>query len=565
MGPMSVTAEVEPDMESERVQALRQPFRAQSMGIEDLPKLIDQATKSMGVSDGSDGGGPGYSKDVLKLEVRGSTLQLTLVDIPGLIQSDNRQGEDARMVEEINDRWISNKRSIILAVISANDDLQNQGVLHKAKTVDPKGQRTFSIITRPDTEHLESHWVDTALNKDPAFQFKQGWHVLLNRNPEEVKRGTSADDRDRREEWFFRQGDNIWKNVPGLQWGVVALRERLSKLLLEHTKSTLPEVRRDIENRIAAYEDKISELNKSLKTRDEMWDEFQLRCNEIVDIVRAAADGTYINNAGYFSINDKDNFRFLRRRIQKESDLFYERMIKQGHGDHFAWDDPDLALDNSALIDEIQNQLDRTLGPELPGQGTNPQRLDLFFQSRSEPWQDIAEGHVGKTFDHCTAFLNYICSDKLATSFKELFHTLWREVISEELKMRKRLAIEELEKLEKDRLRPANTRNRAFLQQSQQAKNETLLKLVLRAVNQQSNANKAGSGLPLTANYIAEKLERDTPEKQHRGDAEAVLKDMLIYYNVCGSALSCLGIDANSAVNYRLLEMHLWTTCSIRS
>ena len=121
----------------------------------ELPDLIEKATDLMGLNsiDGSSRGTKAFTRDVLSVEIAGpDRLQLTLVDLPGLIMSANNQQteEDVKLIHELVQDYIAEKRTIMLAVISAKDDFANQGILTKCKAVDPDGQRTLGIITKPD-------------------------------------------------------------------------------------------------------------------------------------------------------------------------------------------------------------------------------------------------------------------------------------------------------------------------------------------------------------------------------------------------------------------------------
>jgi hypothetical protein len=55
------------------------------------------------------------------------------------------------LVKSIAERYIKNKRSIILAVLGAHYDRQMQEITEMATRHDPNGERTFSTIARSDT------------------------------------------------------------------------------------------------------------------------------------------------------------------------------------------------------------------------------------------------------------------------------------------------------------------------------------------------------------------------------------------------------------------------------
>ena len=117
---------------------------------------------------------------MLSIEIEGPTRpQLTLVDLPGLIQTETKgvTKEDVDMVKEITHHYVSQPRTICLAVISATNDYANQSILTKVREVDPEGERTLGIITKPDRlpsgSGSEQAFLNLAQNEDVFF--KLGW------------------------------------------------------------------------------------------------------------------------------------------------------------------------------------------------------------------------------------------------------------------------------------------------------------------------------------------------------------------------------------------------------
>ena len=126
---------------------------------------------------------------------------LTIVDLPGLIHSgkDTESDKDVEIVHKMVHGYMSNRRSIILAIVSAKNDTANQKVLKMSREVDIQGRRTIGVITKPDEpprgSESEASYMKLAQNMDIYFRF--GWHVLRNRKFEE--KGTSAACRDETE------------------------------------------------------------------------------------------------------------------------------------------------------------------------------------------------------------------------------------------------------------------------------------------------------------------------------------------------------------------------------
>ncbi|KAJ5907799.1 hypothetical protein N7495_000481 [Penicillium taxi] len=91
-----------------------------------LESLIEKAKECMGITD------EGFSDDILKVEILGPDQpELTLVDLLGLYisHSTSQDEKGIEIVHDITKRYMSNQRSIILAVVSAKNDYHIQRVL----------------------------------------------------------------------------------------------------------------------------------------------------------------------------------------------------------------------------------------------------------------------------------------------------------------------------------------------------------------------------------------------------------------------------------------------------
>jgi hypothetical protein len=89
-----------------------------------------------------------FTRNVVCVEISGTDLDLTLIDLPGIIQSVG-ENEDIRMIKMITDLvhfYIKKERALILAVITCKDEIENQAIFHMAKQHDPSGSRTIGIF-----------------------------------------------------------------------------------------------------------------------------------------------------------------------------------------------------------------------------------------------------------------------------------------------------------------------------------------------------------------------------------------------------------------------------------
>ena len=134
-----------------------------------------------------------------------------------------------------------------MAVVSvpSNYDYANQSILDRVRHFDPKGERTLGIITKadriPQGSTVEFKFAQLARNED--IFFKLGWHVLKNQGCEVA--GFSIKERIASETAFFQK--SLFGKLPTKQVGIVALVDRLSRLLLTHIQTEIPRLQQDLE------------------------------------------------------------------------------------------------------------------------------------------------------------------------------------------------------------------------------------------------------------------------------------------------------------------------------
>ena len=75
-----------------------------------------------------------FAGDILCVEIRGPrSPRLTIVDLPGLIAVNQGEEDDIHIVEAVTDRYIKDEPSIILQVVNADVNVQDHGILEKAR------------------------------------------------------------------------------------------------------------------------------------------------------------------------------------------------------------------------------------------------------------------------------------------------------------------------------------------------------------------------------------------------------------------------------------------------
>jgi hypothetical protein len=185
----------------------------------------------------------------------------TLVDLPGWIHTESKSQTkaDITIVQSLIKEYIANERTILLAVVSAKNDYANQVILQKCRDIDEDGHRTLGIITKTDTlttPTAHKTWINLAQNTD--IKLKLGWHFVRNRADNEQDR--SFDERNLEERTFFDSG--LYKQLPKKMKGIVALQDKLSKLLFDHLKQELPKLEEELTKELKSVTSKLKTLGQ---------------------------------------------------------------------------------------------------------------------------------------------------------------------------------------------------------------------------------------------------------------------------------------------------------------
>ena len=427
-----VPGQTRSEAECERLQG----FRETLVNIQAFPALVDKAKDAMNVS----GGVNAFSNDVLRVEISGPDRpHLTIVDLPGLIHSENKtqSSADVALIMSLVRSYMENTRSIILAVISAKNDYANQIILKLAKEMDPTGRRTLGIITKPDTlsvgSESEAGFIGLAKNED--VEFRLGWHVLRNRSYE--NRETTMAERDLAESEFLSQG--IWNDLPRSSVGIVSLRDRLSKVLLNQIKAELPNLVEDIQNSLQDCQNRLIKLGGRRITKDEQRI-FLLEASQSFQILcKAAVDGTY-NDSFFGHPRSPEAYKKRLRAVVQNLNLeFAQTMRVRGHYSQIVEREistiPVLKygqrspqpkrIERADLIDEIRQLLKTSRGRELPGM-FNPLIVGDLFYEQSQHWETLAREHLQVMKDAVRDFLTLTISHLVDEDISE---KLFREVI----------------------------------------------------------------------------------------------------------------------------------------
>ncbi|KAI0099025.1 P-loop containing nucleoside triphosphate hydrolase protein [Nemania sp. FL0031] len=403
-------------------------FDETSFDKDDLPRITEEA-KTRLLKDGAS-----FSEDVLRIEICSPDVpQLTLVDLPGFYHSeDDDQPADGReVVDRLVETYMARKNSIILAIVSARNQVVMQKVLSKVKAHDKNLERTLGIITKPDLliqrSQDEDKFLKLARNQEQKHQFALGWHVLRNRSEEEME--LSSEERDSKEQKFFESG--VWSGIASNNRGINTLRKKLSKILLDHIRENLGALIQDIEDKLRSRKGRLERLGAPRSSPPQLRAHLDKIASQFQLLSLRAIEGNYSDEffGGLYpdgSPNSmEDRVRKLRALVRDLNRTFAYILATKGsrriiisdnanathsHSDvtepqktslppflrvleaQYPFEDPK-KVTRDAIEAELEPLSSANQGTEFPGT-TNDFLAVKLFQDQSRPWEEIASFHI---------------------------------------------------------------------------------------------------------------------------------------------------------------------------
>lgn len=291
----------------------------------------------MGIRSTSDDtrAGSAFSKDVLRVEISGAKEHhLTVIDVPGMFENETpglTTKSDIQLVKDMVNGYISESRTIILAVIPCTGDIANQKILTFAAEVDPEGKRTLGVLTKPDLaveNAMKEVVVDLVNGKRRDLQL--GYCVVKNRGADDLT--SSLKECRQTEEHFFARAP--WTKLPHDRVGVDALRRRLRQLLMDRTKSEYPLVKSDLNAKLKENRRLIKSLGQPRRTTDQQRMFVGNIASRFMQLKNFGLDAYYTRDLVFV---EKPELKLITR-VREANELFSEVLHGKGHSRNFAPD-----------------------------------------------------------------------------------------------------------------------------------------------------------------------------------------------------------------------------------
>lgn len=189
------------------------------------------------------GVGLGISDKLISLDVSSPNVpDLTLIDLPGItrVAVGNQPADIGRQIKRLIKTYIQKQETINLVVVPSNVDIATTEALSMAQEVDPEGDRTIGILTKPDLvdRGTEDKVVDVVRNL--VYHLKKGYMIVKCRGQQDIQEQLSLTEALQNEQIFFKEHPHFRVLLEDGKATVPCLAERLTAELISHICKSLP-------------------------------------------------------------------------------------------------------------------------------------------------------------------------------------------------------------------------------------------------------------------------------------------------------------------------------------
>ncbi|XP_072369296.1 interferon-induced GTP-binding protein Mx3-like isoform X2 [Scyliorhinus torazame] len=226
-----------------------------SYGCHELD-LTDPSEVEQEIRTGQDiiaGEGLGISNELISLQIESSNVpDLTLIDLPGIarVAIGNQPADIGDQIKRLIKSFITRQETINLVVVPCNVDIATTEALKMAQEVDPYGERTLGILTKPDLvdKGTESNVVDIIQNL--VVELKKGYMIVKCRGQREINNKVTLSEAIANERTFFEDHEEYRPLLEDKKASIPCLADRLTSELVEHIQDSLPDLEKEIEEKI---------------------------------------------------------------------------------------------------------------------------------------------------------------------------------------------------------------------------------------------------------------------------------------------------------------------------
>ncbi|NXW76218.1 MX protein, partial [Hirundo rustica] len=183
------------------------------------------------------------SGQLISLEVRSPDVpDLTLIDLPGIarVAVGDQPKDIGDQIKILLKRIIGCKETVNLVVVPCNVDIATTEALKMAQEVDPTGERTIGILTKPDLVDRGTEEAVVKILRNRVIPLKKGYMIVKCRGQQDIHNKLTLAAAIQQERHFFENHKHFRAIMEEGKATIPHLAEKLTNELVQHIIKTMP-------------------------------------------------------------------------------------------------------------------------------------------------------------------------------------------------------------------------------------------------------------------------------------------------------------------------------------
>uniref|UniRef100_A0A7M4FD82 Interferon-induced GTP-binding protein Mx1-like n=1 Tax=Crocodylus porosus TaxID=8502 RepID=A0A7M4FD82_CROPO len=217
------------------------------------------------------GEGVGISHELISLEISSRGVpDLTLIDLPGIarVAVGNQPEDIGEQIKKLIKRIITKQETINLVVVPSNVDIATTEALKMAQEVDPLGERTLGILTKPDLVDKGTEEAIVDIVRNLVIHLKKGYMVVKCRGQQDIQNNLSLDCAIQKERKFFQDHEYFSVLLDERKATIPLLAEKLTAELVFHIYKNIPRLEDQISEELQKSSQELRKYGKGTPRTD---------------------------------------------------------------------------------------------------------------------------------------------------------------------------------------------------------------------------------------------------------------------------------------------------------
>uniref|UniRef100_A0A7M4G1P4 MX dynamin like GTPase 1 n=1 Tax=Crocodylus porosus TaxID=8502 RepID=A0A7M4G1P4_CROPO len=178
----------------------------------DYPSEVEKEIKN--AQDLMAGKGVGISQELISLEISSPYVpDLTLIDLPGIAKGKKPCMHSYKYIIKHIKTYITKQETINSVVVSSNIDIATTEALKMANEVDPDGERTLGVLTKPDLVDKGTERTVIDIVHNLSVPLRKGYMIVKSHGQQDTNDKLTLASAITREREFFEEHEYFGLNV----------------------------------------------------------------------------------------------------------------------------------------------------------------------------------------------------------------------------------------------------------------------------------------------------------------------------------------------------------------